>query len=176
MRRSRAEGREGLAPCYVVEVSLAASPSLPDWSQVHAQLWRRGSSKLCSRLNFHYQSDHTEMIRFNTIHDSSSCKQAVRMSDQPCESVWKGTLELNLSYLDASQGTELALDSNCHTTGSQVTCNWHSRKTRSSAKFARPFPPTACRFAAHPRNWPGGEGLAARLDHLWQVSKLHKVQ
>ena len=49
------------------------------------------------------------MIRFNTIHDSSSCKQAARMSNQPCESVWKGTLKLNSSYLDASQGTELTL-------------------------------------------------------------------
>ena len=32
-----------------------------------------------------------------------------------------------------------------------------------SAKFAGPSPPTACRFAVHPRDQPGGEGLAARL-------------
>ena len=31
------------------------------------------------------------------------------------------------------------------------------------AKFARPSPPTARRFAARPRDRPGGEGLAARL-------------
>ena len=87
----------------------------------------------------------------------------VNGSDQPCESIWKGRLELNSSYLDASQGTELVLDSIWHSTGSQVTCNWHSRKTWSSAKFARPSPPTAHRFTARPCDRPGGEGLAARL-------------
>ena len=56
------------------------------------------------------QSDHTVTIHFNFVHDSTGCKQAARGSDQPCESVWKGRLELNSSYLDASQGTELVLD------------------------------------------------------------------
>ena len=41
---------------------------------------------------------------------------------QSCDSVWKGRLELNSSYLDASQGTEPVFDLNWHTTGSQVTC------------------------------------------------------
>ena len=31
------------------------------------------------------------------------------MSDQPSESVWKGRLELNSSYLDVFQGTELGI-------------------------------------------------------------------
>ena len=115
------------------------------------------------------------MIRFNLIHDSSSCKQATRGSDQPCESVWKGRLELNSSCLDASQGTELILDLNWHATGSQVTCNWHSRKTWSSAKFARPSPPTTCRFATRPRDRPGGEGLAARLDKPKPVGKMWRL-
>ena len=69
------------------------------------------------------------MNRFNFIHDSSSCKQAAHVSDQPGESVWKGKFELNSIYLDASQDTELVLDSNWHSTGSKVSCNWHSRKT-----------------------------------------------
>ena len=76
--------------------SLAASPSPPGRSRAHARRSRaegeRGSSKLCSRLIFTDQSDHTETIRFNFIHDSSSCKQAACGSDQPCESVWKGRL------------------------------------------------------------------------------------
>ena len=111
------------------------------------------------------------MIRFNSIHDSSICKQAARGLDQPCESVWKGRLELNSSYLDASQGTELVLHSNWHTTASQVTCNWRSRKTWSSAKFTRPSPPTARRFATRPHDRPGGEGLAARLGPSKQARK-----
>ena len=115
------------------------------------------------------------MIRFNLIHDSSSCKQATRGSDQPCESVWKGRLKLNSSYLDASQGTEPVLHSNWHTTCSQVTCNWHSRKTWSSAKFARPSPPTTCRFATRPRDRPGGEGLVARLDKPKPVGKMWRL-
>ena len=94
------------------------------------------------------------------------------MSDEPCESIWKGRLKLNSSYLGASQGTELVLDSIWHSTGSQVTCNWHSRNMWLSAKFARPSPPTECCFATHPRDQPGREGLAARLlaDTLWQDS------
>jgi len=102
------------------------------------------------------------MIHFNFIHDSSSCKQAAQGSDQPCESVWNGGLELNSSYLDASQGTELILDSNWHTTGSQATCNWHSRKTWSSAKFARPSLPIARRFA----RWRGASGYTASYPQL----------
>ena len=50
------------------------------------------------------------------------------MSDQPSESVWKGRFELNSSYLDASRDTEFVLDSNWHSTGPKVSCNWHSRK------------------------------------------------
>ena len=60
--------------------SLAASPSLPGRSQLHAQ-WR-ASSKL-----FTDQSDHTEMIRFKFSHSSGGCKQATRVSDQHSESV-----------------------------------------------------------------------------------------
>ena len=90
---------------------------------------QRGSSKFCSRLNFTDQSDHAETNHFNFIHDSSSCKQAARVLDQPGDSIWKGRFELNSSYLDASQDTELVLSSNWLSAGSKVTYNWHSRKT-----------------------------------------------
>ena len=33
--------------------------------------------------------------------------------------------------------------------------------------FARPSPPSARGFAARPLDWPGGEGLAARLGAPW---------
>jgi len=48
---------------------------------------RRGSSKLCTRLNFVDQSDGLEMINFNFIHDSGHCKEAAYVSDQPGENV-----------------------------------------------------------------------------------------
>jgi len=66
------------------------------------------------------------------------------MSDQPSMSVWKGRLKLNSSHLDASQDTELILDSNWHPTSSQVSCNWHFQKNVIKCK-------------------DGGEGLAVRL-------------
>ena len=76
--------------------SLAASPSPPGRSRAHA--WRshaeggEGLANFAVDKIFTDQSDHTETIRFNFIHDSSSCKQAARGSDQPCERVWKGRL------------------------------------------------------------------------------------
>ena len=91
------------------------------------------------------------MICFNFIHDSSSCIQVAHR------------VKLNLSHLDASHDTELLLNSKLHSTCSQVTCNWHSRKMWLSANFARPSPPTTHHFTAHPHDRPCGEGLAARL-------------
>ena len=92
-----------------------------------------GSSKLCTRLNFHWP------IRWywdNSFQFHSWLQQPMRVSDQSSESIWKGRHELNLSYLDASQDTELTLNCKWHSTGSQVTCKWHSRETWSSAKVA----------------------------------------
>ena len=89
-----------------ITLGLAASPSLPGRSQLHAQ-WG-GSSKL-----FTDQSDHTEMICFKFSHNFGGRKQATCVSDQTSESIQKGRVELNLSYLDASQETEHIINSNC---------------------------------------------------------------
>ena len=48
------------------------------------------------------------------------------VSDHPDESVEKAEI---VSYLDASQDTDLAFNSNWLSTVSRVACNWHSRET-----------------------------------------------
>jgi len=67
----------------------------------------------------------------------------------PSYATGKGTLELNSSYLDASHGTELVLDSNWHTTGSHLACNWHSRKSDQVQSLLDPLrlPHTALLYA-----------------------------
>ena len=66
--------------CFVQKHSLAASPSPPGRSRAHARRSRvEGGESLANFAVdkiFTGQSNHTETIRNNFIHDSSSCKRA----------------------------------------------------------------------------------------------------
>ena len=140
--------------------SLAANPSPPAWLIMSAcgeAAWGGGrwwSSKLCTR--WHWD---------DSFHDSGHVN-VLCLSDQPSESAQKIRLELTFSTWILTQDTQLVFNSNWHSTSSQVTHNWLSRKTWSSSKFAKPSPPTTRCFTVHACDRPGGEGLVARLVEL----------
>jgi len=63
--------------------------------------------------------------------------------------------------MDASQDTQLVLNSNWHSTSSQIICNWHSRET---CKVCQTFP--AYHILLHcVCMWPAGwRGVAAGME------------
>ena len=96
-------------------------------------------------------------IHFNSVHDSGHHKQAVHVLSCRWEHLEGWTRAKLVNWTPSRiQNSSSTLR---YSTGSQVTCNWHSRETWLSAKLAKPLHATS----QHACDQPGRGGLAARL-------------